>query len=92
MLVRVETESGLVGWGETYAGYFCPELVPAMVDFFKPILLGRGSSLPMLVLFMGAIGGFIMSGFIGLFVGAVVLALGYQILMARLSEAGPEAA
>jgi predicted PurR-regulated permease PerM len=57
----------------------------------KPILLARGLDLPMMVIFMGAIGGFIASGFIGLFVGAVVLALGYKLFMAWLGEA-PEPA
>jgi predicted PurR-regulated permease PerM len=37
---------------------------------------------------MGAIGGFVMSGFIGLFVGAVILALGYKLFMAWLGEDG----
>ncbi len=44
------------------------------------------------MIFVGAIGGMLAMGIIGLFAGAVVLALGYQILMAWLSEAGPEAA
>ncbi len=39
--IRIETDGGLVGLGETYAGYFFPEGVPAIVDFFKPILLGQ---------------------------------------------------
>lgn len=33
--------AGPIGLGETYAGYFCPEAVPAIVDFFRPILIGR---------------------------------------------------
>lgn len=32
---------GPVGLGETYAGYFCPEAVPAIVDFFRPVLVGQ---------------------------------------------------
>jgi len=40
--VEIHTDAGLIGLGETYAGYFCPELVPPIVDFFKPILLGQG--------------------------------------------------
>jgi predicted PurR-regulated permease PerM len=48
----------------------------------KPIMLGRGVEAPMLVILLGAIGGMIMSGIIGLFVGAVVLALGYKLLEA----------
>jgi predicted PurR-regulated permease PerM len=55
-------------------------------NVLKPLLLARGSDVPMIVIFMGAIGGFMMSGFIGLFVGAVVLSLGYELFMAWLSE------
>ncbi len=50
--------------------------------FLKPMFLGRGMEIPMLVILLGAIGGAILSGIIGLFVGAVVLALGYEILKA----------
>ena len=46
------------------------------------MFLGRGMEIPMLVILLGAIGGAILSGIIGLFVGAVVLALGYEILKA----------
>ena len=48
--------------------------------FLKPMLLGRGVDTPMLVILIGAIGGAITSGIIGLFLGAVVLALGYELL------------
>jgi len=50
----------------------------------KPLLLGRGVKAPMLVILLGAIGGLIHSGFIGLFLGAVLLALGYQLFTAWL--------
>ena len=50
----------------------------------KPIMLGRGVEAPMLVILLGAIGGMLMSGIIGLFVGAVVLALGYTLMQAWL--------
>jgi predicted PurR-regulated permease PerM len=49
--------------------------------FLKPILLARGVEVPMLVIFLGAIGGFMASGFIGLFIGAVVLSLGYELAL-----------
>ncbi len=63
-------------------------IVAGMSDnVLKPLLLGRGAAVPMLVIFLGSIGGFIMSGFIGLFVGAVVLSLGYELLQAWLAEA-----
>lgn len=39
--IRIETDTELTGTGETYAGYFFPEGVPPIVDFFKPILIGQ---------------------------------------------------
>ena len=39
--IQIETDQGLVGLGETYAGYFFPEGVPSIVEFFKPILVGN---------------------------------------------------
>jgi predicted PurR-regulated permease PerM len=48
----------------------------------KPLFLGRGVDVPMIVILLGAIGGMIMSGIVGLFIGAIVLAIGYQVLMA----------
>jgi len=48
----------------------------------KPLFLGRGVAVPMPVILVGAIGGMIMSGIVGLFIGAVVLALGYQLGLA----------
>ena len=49
--------------------------------FLKPMLLGRGVDTPMLVILLGAIGGAIAYGIIGLFLGAVLLALGYELLV-----------
>ncbi len=45
----------------------------------KPMLLGRGVDAPMLVILLGAIGGMLTSGIVGLFIGAVILALGYKL-------------
>jgi predicted PurR-regulated permease PerM len=53
--------------------------------FLKPLFLGRGVDVPMLVILLGAIGGMMLSGIIGLFVGAVVLAVCYQLVMVWLS-------
>jgi predicted PurR-regulated permease PerM len=55
-------------------------------NVLKPMLLGRGVDVPMLVIFMGAIGGFILKGIIGLFVGAVVLAVGYTLFQAWVED------
>jgi len=63
------------------------EIAASMSDaFLKPILLARGVEVPMLVIFLGAIGGFMMSGFIGLFIGAVVLSLGYELAREWINE------
>lgn len=37
-LVEVETDAGVIGLGETYAGYFFPECVPLVVDYLRPVL------------------------------------------------------
>jgi predicted PurR-regulated permease PerM len=55
-------------------------------NVLKPVLLGRGVKVPMVVIFVGAIGGFLASGIIGLFVGAVVLALSFTLFRAWLTE------
>ena len=61
-------------------------IVSASDGFLKPMFLGRGMSTPMLVILLGAIGGMLLSGIIGLFVGAIVLALGYELFMKWLNE------
>ena len=53
-------------------------------NVLKPILLGRGVNVPMVVIFVGAIGGFLSMGIVGLFVGSIVLVLGYTLLVAWL--------
>ena len=58
--------------------------VSTIDNLLKPVLLGRGVKVPMLVIFTGSIGGFIGMGIIGLFTGAVVLALGYKLFLAWL--------
>ena len=57
-------------------------------NVLKPILLGRGVDLPALVVLIGAIGGMIAYGIIGLFLGAVLLGLGYTIAKAWLQVPG----
>ena len=39
-LIELHTDSEHIGIGESYAGYFCPELVATAVEYFKPILMG----------------------------------------------------
>ncbi len=58
-------------------------------NVLKPLLLGRGLAIPMPIVLIGALGGMISSGIIGLFVGAVILGVAYQIFMAWVAEADP---
>jgi predicted PurR-regulated permease PerM len=51
-------------------------------NLLKPLLLGRGAAVPVAVVFLGAIGGFVAMGIIGLFVGAIVLSVGYTLFLA----------
>jgi len=54
-------------------------------NVLKPMLLGRGVDVPMFIVIVGAIGGLLTMGVIGLFVGAIVLVLGYSALVAWLA-------
>ena len=68
-------------------------LVGASDGVLKPVLMGRGVDLPMLVILIGAIGGMMLMGVIGLFLGAVILALSYKLFEVWIEEAeGREAA
>jgi predicted PurR-regulated permease PerM len=59
-------------------------------NVLKPMLLGKGVDVPMLVILLGAIGGMILGGPVGLFVGSVVLALTYRILMSTIEQTEKE--
>ena len=59
-------------------------------NVLKPILLGRGASVPTAVVFLGAIGGFVLMGIIGLFVGAIVLSVGYKLFLAWIEPNSAE--
>jgi predicted PurR-regulated permease PerM len=66
--------------------------IAGMADnVLKPLMLGRGVDAPMPVILIGALGGLATAGILGLFVGATLLALGYQIFMGWVA-AHPESA
>jgi predicted PurR-regulated permease PerM len=68
-------------------------IVGVMDNVLKPLLLGRGVPVPIAVVFLGAIGGFVAMGTIGLFLGSIVLSVGYKLLMAWMEDsahASPE--
>lgn len=55
-------------------------------NVLKPLLLGKGALVPMLVIFLGVIGGFMMSGFVGLFVGPIIFSIGYKLFAAWMDD------
>lgn len=55
-------------------------------NVLKPLLLGKGVDIPMLAILIGAIGGMIMGGLVGLFVGSVVVALAYKIISMLMED------
>jgi len=73
--------SGSYGTGSAIA-YTIMLLLSGMADnVLKPLMLGRGVDAPMPVVLLGALGGMATGGILGMFVGATLLALGYQIFM-----------
>jgi predicted PurR-regulated permease PerM len=66
-------------------------LFVSLIDnFLKPILFGRGVEVPTIVIFLGAIGGMLAMGIVGLFVGAVVLGVGYELFKAWIEVGGED--
>jgi predicted PurR-regulated permease PerM len=91
-LIMIPTAIWLFAAGDSQltAILFTIYMIPVILvdNFLKPILLGRGVDVPMLVIFLGAIGGFISMGIIGLFVGSIVLVVGYTMMMEWLKNDG----
>ena len=66
-------------------------LIAGMADnVLKPILLGRGVEAPMPVILIGALGGMVSAGIVGLFIGAVALAVGYELFMDWVNQPDPD--
>ena len=82
--------SGNYGTGAA-VGYTVLLLVAGLADnILKPIMLGRGVDAPMPVVLLGALGGMATGGILGMFVGATLLTIGYQIFMAWVAGPQPE--
>jgi predicted PurR-regulated permease PerM len=60
--------------------------VVTLDNFLRPLLIRRGANIPLLLILPGVIGGLIAFGVIGLFIGPVVLAVGYTLLVAWVNE------
>lgn len=61
-------------------------LVGISDNALKPLLMGRGLSTPVLVIFIGVLGGTLAHGIVGLFIGPVILAVAWELMMAWIGE------
>jgi predicted PurR-regulated permease PerM len=81
-------------WKDATAWFFAllvwTVIVGSLDNFLRPILIRRGADLPLLLIFVGVIGGLFAFGLLGLFVGPVVLAVAYTLLDAWVAEAPGE--
>ena len=58
----------------------------ALDNVLRPLLIKMGADLPLLLIFAGVIGGLLAFGLVGIFVGPVVLAVGYTLLQAWMGD------
>lgn len=74
-----------------FAGLYSVLLfVGGLIDnVLKPVMLGRGVEAPMPVVLLGALGGMVSNGILGMFLGATMLALGYQLFMGWVKSQQP---
>lgn len=79
--------SGSAGWGTFFLLWTLVTI--SMDNLIRPWLITRGANLPMLLIFAGVIGGLLGFGVIGLFIGPVVLAVGYTLVKAWVNEEQP---
>jgi predicted PurR-regulated permease PerM len=66
--------------------------ISSVDNFVKPILISRTASLPLLLIVVGVFGGVLVFGFIGLFLGPTLLALGQVLIREWLAHADSEVA
>jgi predicted PurR-regulated permease PerM len=69
---------GHVGWG-VFVLVWGALVVSSIDNVIKPLIISRGSALPFILVFLGVLGGVVAFGFIGVFLGPVLLALGYSL-------------
>ncbi len=69
---------GRNGWG-IFMLLYGTLVISSIDNFIKPILISRGSNLPLILVLLGVLGGVVAFGFVGLFMGPVFLAVGYTL-------------
>jgi predicted PurR-regulated permease PerM len=70
---------GSIGWG-IFELIWGGLVVSSIDNFIKPLIISRGSDLPFILVLLGVLGGAVAFGFIGVFLGPVLLALGYALV------------
>ena len=75
---------GHPGWGSFLV--IIAVVVTALDNVLRPLLIRMGADLPLLLIFAGVIGGLFAFGLVGIFVGPVVLAVGYTLLEAWMDD------
>ena len=76
--------SGDTGWGTFLLVWSI--LLSTLDSVLRPMLIRKGAHLPLLLLLAGVIGGLIAFGLVGIFLGPVVLAVGYTLLQSWMAE------
>ncbi len=82
---------GSIGWGIFMAAYGLL-VISAVDNIVKPYIISRGSKLPFIVMFIGVLGGIAAFGFIGIFIGPTLLAIGFSLAHEMLSRRRPNSA
>ncbi len=77
--------SGESGWGTFLLVWSI--LLSTLDSVLRPLLIRMGAHLPLVLLLAGVIGGLIAFGLVGIFLGPVVLAVGYTLLQSWMAEA-----
>jgi predicted PurR-regulated permease PerM len=81
--------TGSTGWGTFLLVWTI--VVSGIDNVLRPMLIRKGAKLPLLLVFAGVVGGLIAFGLIGIFIGPIVLAVGYTLLKAWVEQAPEEA-
>lgn len=73
-----------------FLGIWGTFIISGVDNVLKPYLISRGGDLPLVIVLLGVFGGLLAFGFIGLFIGPTLLAVGYSLLVDWSNRSGPE--
>lgn len=76
---------GETGWA-VFVIVWCLGVIGGVDHIVKPILISRGSVMPITIILLGVFGGIMNFGFLGIFIGPAILALGYSLVMVWLEK------